>query len=94
MRVLIVDDEPLARRGLVLRLDKIDGIEVIEQCGNGRDAIKAVADTRPDIVFLDIQMPVIDGFEVLRRIQSPSMPLVIFVDRDCDPCPGRHCGLP
>jgi two-component system LytT family response regulator len=79
MRVLIVDDEPLARRGLVLRLDKIDGIEVIGQCGNGRDAIKAVAETRPDIVFLDIQMPVIDGFEVLRRIQGPSMPLVIFV---------------
>jgi two-component system LytT family response regulator len=78
MKALIVDDEPLARRGLLLRLAKIDDIEIAGECGNGRDAIQAVRELRPDIVFLDIQMPVVNGFEVLRQIQGPGMPMVIF----------------
>ena len=79
MKALIVDDEPLARRGLLLRLAKIDDIEIAGECSNGRDAIQAVRELRPDIVFLDIQMPGISGFEVLRQIQGPGMPMVIFV---------------
>jgi len=79
MKVLIVDDEPLARRGLHLRLDRLEDVDVVGECANGRDAIKAVSELRPDLVLLDIQMPVMDGFQVLRRIQGPDMPLVIFV---------------
>jgi two-component system LytT family response regulator len=79
MKVLIVDDEPLARRGLVLRLEKMEGIELVGECGNGRDAIDAVRKQRPDLLLLDIQMPVMDGFQVLRHIQGPEMPLVVFV---------------
>ena len=79
MKALIVDDEPLARRGLVLRLARFDDLEIVGECGNGRDAVSAVAELKPDVIFLDIQMPVMDGFEVLRRIQGPDTPLVIFV---------------
>jgi len=79
MRVLIVDDEPLARRGLVLRLEHFDDVEIVGQCSNGRDAVTATAKLRPDVLFLDIQMPIMSGFEVLRQIQAPDMPLVVFV---------------
>jgi len=79
LRVVIVDDEPLARRGLVLRLAKFDDVEVVGQCSNGRDAVTATAQLRPDVLFLDIQMPVMSGFDVLRQIQSPEMPMVVFV---------------
>ena len=79
MKALIVDDEPLARRGLVLRLAAIEDLEIVGECGNGRDAVAAVAELKPDLIFLDIQMPVMDGFEVLRRIQGPATPMVIFV---------------
>mgnify|MGYP001813132391 FL=1 len=79
MRALIVDDEPLARRGLQVRLKDVPDVEVIGECGNGRDAVAAIAAEKPDLVFLDIQMPVMDGFAVLREIQGPEMPLVVFV---------------
>jgi two-component system LytT family response regulator len=79
MRALIVDDEPLARRGLQVRLKGVPDVEVIGECGNGRDAVAAIAAEKPDLVFLDIQMPVMDGFAVLREIQGPEMPLVVFV---------------
>ena len=79
MRALIVDDEPLARRGLQVRLKEVPDVEVIGECGNGRDAVAAIAAEKPDLVFLDIQMPVMDGFAVLREIQGPEMPLVVFV---------------
>ncbi len=79
MRALIVDDEPLARRGLVLRLEHYDDVEIVGQCSNGRDAVEATAKLRPDVLFLDIQMPVMSGFDVLRQIQGPDMPLVVFV---------------
>lgn len=79
LRALIVDDEPLARRGLQVRLRDVPDVEVVGECGNGRDAVAAITADKPDLVFLDIQMPVMDGFQVLREIQGPDMPLVVFV---------------
>lgn len=76
---LIVDDESLARRGLNIRLQEFDDIEVIGQCANGREALKIIAQERPDLVFLDIQMPGVDGFEVVKSMQGDDMPIVIFV---------------
>ncbi len=79
LKVLIVDDEELARRGLDIRLADIAGLEVCGHARNGREALAAVTELKPDIVFLDIQMPGMDGFDVLAAIAGPDMPLVIFV---------------
>ncbi len=79
MRALIVDDEALARRGLRLRLDDIAGIDIVGECNNGREALAAIASEAPDLVFLDIQMPGLNGFDVVRELQSDSMPLIVFV---------------
>ena len=79
LRALIVDDEELARRGLEIRLEDFDDIEVCGEACNGREALKAVREQRPDLMFLDIQMPGMDGFEVLRRLSGRNMPEIIFV---------------
>lgn len=81
LRVLLVDDEPLALRGLELRLAKIPDAEIAGTCTNGRDAISACVIHKPDVVFLDIQMPVLDGFDVLGQMLSRGdlNPLIIFV---------------
>ena len=79
LRTIIVDDEPLARRGLALRLDDKPEVEVIAECHNGRDAIDRITELRPDLVFLDIQMPGMDGFQVLRALPRELVPMVIFV---------------
>ena len=79
IRAVIVDDEPLARRGLVIRLERTDDVEVIGEFGNGRDAVRGVRELKPDLVFLDIQMPVMGGFEVLKALQGPEMPVVVLV---------------
>ncbi len=79
LRAIIVDDESLARRGLALRLQQIPGVDVISECANGEQALEAIATHSPDLVFLDIQMPGIDGFEVVRQLQSDQMPMIIFV---------------
>ena len=79
LKALIVDDEELAQRGLQIRLKKFDDVDICRECRNGRDAIDAVRATSPDMVFLDVQMPGIDGFEVLRRLSGSDMPIVIFV---------------
>ena len=78
MRVLIVDDEELARRGLALRLEPVSDIEICGYAASGAEAINSIRELRPDLVFLDIQMPGVDGFGVLRAL-STQMPLVIFV---------------
>jgi two-component system LytT family response regulator len=79
MKAIIVDDEALARQGLALRLTDIPEIEVVQQCANGEEAIAAIMEYAPDIVFLDIQMPGMTGFELIREIQADILPMVIFV---------------
>ena len=79
LRVIIVDDEALARRGLSLRLAKMPDVQVVCECSDGQEALDAVAHQQPDLLFLDIQMPGVDGFEVVRKLQGDSMPMVIFV---------------
>ena len=79
IRTLIVDDEPLARRGLRAQLAEAKGFEIIAECGNGRDAVAAIEEHRPDLVFLDVQMPELDGFGVLETVGTKHMPPVIFV---------------
>ena len=71
IRTILVDDEKLAIQGLQLRLEPFEDVEVIETCQNGREAIRAIKTLKPDLVFLDIQMPGFDGFSVLiARIAS------------------------
>jgi len=79
LRILVVDDEPLARRGLLLRLEPHDDVEVVGESRNGREAIKAIKELEPDLVFLDIQMPGIDGFGVVRALLGGPAPLIVFV---------------
>lgn len=79
IRTLIVDDEPLARRGLALRLAGERDIEIVAQVGDGDAAMRAVCEHAPELMFLDVQMPGLDGFATLRAIPAPQMPLVVFV---------------
>lgn len=79
LRALVVDDEPLARRGLKLRLDKRDDVVVIGEAGNGQAALDLIAIERPDLLFLDVQMPGLDGFQTLAQLPTDMMPLTIFV---------------
>jgi two-component system LytT family response regulator len=79
LSALIVDDEPLARRGLRLRLAGHADVTVAGECGNGREALAAIPELNPDLVFLDIQMPGLDGFDVVRSLQGDAMPVVVFV---------------
>lgn len=79
IRTLIVDDEELARRGIELRLAQHPDVTIVEQCANGREALAAVAREKPDLMFLDIQMPGVSGFEVLAQLPQESLPVVIFV---------------
>ena len=79
IRTIIVDDEPLAIQGLELRLQAFDDVEVIERCANGREAIRAIRTQKPDLVFLDIQMPGFDGFSVVAGLADIEPPLFVFV---------------
>ncbi|MGB3724922.1 MAG: response regulator [Glaciecola sp.] len=79
IRALVVDDEPLAIEGLKLRLEKIDDISVIGQAVNGDEAIVLVHDLQPDVLFIDLHLPGLNGLEVVQSLQSDSMPLVVFV---------------
>lgn len=78
LRTLIVDDEPLALQLLKSKLAKIDELEIIGECSNGRQAIESIMSLTPDLVFLDIQMPGIDGFGVIEQLQNDVVPLIIF----------------
>ena len=78
-RALIVDDEPLARGRLRKMLGREPDVEVIGECGTGPEAISSICDQRPDLIFLDVQMPEVDGFDVLRALPPETHPAVIFV---------------
>jgi two-component system, LytTR family, response regulator len=79
IRTLIVDDEPLARRGLELRLREHTDIQIVRQCANGREALAAIAEESPDLMFLDIQMPGMSGLDLVAHVPQESMPMVVFV---------------
>lgn len=79
IRALIVDDEPLARRGIRQLLAPYPDIEVVGECRDGREAVRALATLSPDLVFLDIQMPGLDGLGVIRTHGAERMPLTVFV---------------
>jgi two-component system LytT family response regulator len=78
IRAVIVDDERLARRKLRILLDSEPEVEVVAECEDGRQAVSAINSQRPDLLFLDIQMPGLDGFQVLAEISPAQMPVVIF----------------
>jgi two-component system LytT family response regulator len=78
-RVLIADDEPLARRGVIQMLSAFPEFTVVGECRNGLEVLTAIDATGPDVVFLDVLMPEVDGFEVIRRRGSERMPAVVFL---------------
>ena len=79
IRTILVDDEKLATQGLQLRLQKFADVEVIDTCSNGREAIRKIKTEKPDLVFLDIQMPGFDGFSVVKGLMEIEPPLIVFV---------------
>jgi two-component system, LytTR family, response regulator len=79
IRTVLVDDEKLAIQGLQLRLEAHPDVEIIETCLNGREAIRAIKTHKPDLVFLDIQMPGFDGFSVVSGMMEVEPPLFVFV---------------
>ncbi|WP_299322975.1 LytTR family DNA-binding domain-containing protein [Parasphingopyxis sp.] len=79
IRAIIVDDEPLAIQGLQVRLEPHDDVEIVDTCTNGREAIRSVKTHKPDVVFLDIQMPGFDGFSVVQGLMDIEPPLFVFV---------------
>ena len=79
IRVLIVDDEPLAREGVALHLKEEKSFCIVGECENGSDAIRSILSLKPDLVFLDIKMPKVNGFDVVNAVGSQHMPPVIFL---------------
>src|SRR2546426_1425785 len=80
IRALIVDDEALARERLRPLLAAAPGVTVLAECSGGRDAVEAIIEHQPDLVFLDVQMPDLDGFQVLEAVgDAPPLPAVVFV---------------
>jgi two-component system LytT family response regulator len=79
IKTLIVDDEPLARRNLRVLLERDPQIEILDECRNGREAVKAINTLSPDLIFLDIQMPEMDGFDVLAHVGPEHIQAIIFV---------------
>ena len=79
IRTILVDDEKLAIQGLQLRLAKFPEVEIIDTCSNGREAIRKIKTEKPDLVFLDIQMPGFDGFSVVKGVMEIEPPLFVFV---------------
>ncbi len=79
MKALVIDDEGLARRRVLNLLEDVKEIEVIGECSNGKTAIKEINDKKPDLIFLDINMKDMNGFEVLQKVEISPKPIVIFV---------------
>lgn len=78
LRVVIVDDEPLARERVRTFLAEEPDVEVVAECADGAEAVNRIEELRPDVLFLDVQMPRLNGFEVLEAIDSAAMPVVVF----------------
>jgi DNA-binding LytR/AlgR family response regulator len=79
MKTLIVDDEPIARRVLREELEAIPGVAIVGEAEDGKQALQRIADLRPDLVFLDLQMPLMGGFEVVRKLSGGHLPVVVIV---------------
>lgn len=79
IKVLIVDDEPLARRGIRLLLESETDFEIVGECKNGREAVSALETYASDLIFLDIQMPLLDGFSFIERVGAGRLPEIVFV---------------
>lgn len=81
IKVMIVDDEPLARQGLAVRLQQFDSVELVGECKNGLEAVTQIPQLNPDLVFLDIQMPGLNGFQVINKLRElkQHIPLIVFV---------------
>jgi two-component system LytT family response regulator len=79
MRVLVVDDEPTARRRIVRLLSEMPGVAIVGECGSSRDALQAIRAQAPDMIFLDIAMPGLDGLSLAKRLAGYDGPLVVFV---------------
>ena len=79
IRTIIIDDEPLGREGMRVLLERDADIEIVGECANGYEAIAAIGAVTPDLIFLDVQMPEMDGFEVLAQIAPEHLPVVVFV---------------
>jgi len=79
IRVVIVDDEPIAREGVRTQLLREPGVEIVAECGNGLEAVETIRELSPDLLFLDVQMPGMDGFEVVQTVGAEAMPAVVFV---------------
>src|ERR1700687_3140529 len=79
MKTLIVDDEPIARRVLREELEAVPEVEIVGEAENGKQALQKIAELKPDLVFLDLQMPVMGGFEVVRKLGGGHLPVVVIV---------------
>ena len=79
IRTVLVDDEPLAREGLRVRLGREEDVEIVGEADDGPAAVDMILSLRPDLVFLDVQMPGFDGFDVVSRTASTYLPTIIFV---------------
>src|SRR5690606_14396395 len=79
IRIIVVDDEPLAREGVVFQLRDEHDVEIVAVCEDGTEAVQAISSLQPDLVFLDIKMPGLSGFDVVERVGAERMPLVIFL---------------
>ena len=79
IRAVVVDDEPLAREGLKLHLAHHPDVEIVGEAADGRRAVAVVTSRKPDLLFLDVQMPLLDGFEVVDALTAAHMPVVVFV---------------
>ena len=78
LRTVIVDDEPLSLDLLRAVLSEISDIEIISECSNGKEAVEAAISLQPELLFLDIQMPGMNGFDVIRSLQTDIMPMVVL----------------
>jgi len=81
LKTLVVDDESLARKGLAIRLQEFEQLQLMPECKSSREAVEVIIAQKPDLIFLDIQMPGLNGFEVLKAVQEQNqkLPIVVFV---------------